>query len=122
MGTTPTAPNGTKQMNLNTKDMLDWLKIIIVLGAGLMGWQSIKDQVGVHTVELQGIHQELASQRVDRETRDAALEKNIGSIQMYLASKDRTYWQVIAGAASADAPAENPAAEPASPTPPQEKQ
>lgn len=78
----------TGQLSLNMKDVSDWLKIIALLAAIIIGYTKLSDQVSGHTDQISQVNQKLDMMKTDNEQRNRDLQRKVGAIEFYLCSKD----------------------------------
>jgi hypothetical protein len=79
------------QISLNMKDVSDWLKILMLLGALITGYVRLSAKVDNHTDQLTEVRTQIDSMRGENRQRNYDLQKKVGAIQMYLCSKDNTH-------------------------------
>jgi hypothetical protein len=83
--------NGKGQLSVNMKDVSDWIKILLLLGGILAGYIRLSDQVADHTGRLEDVQSQIRQMRGENEQRNTDLQRKVGSIQMYICSKDSTH-------------------------------
>jgi len=81
----------TEERALRLKDISDWLKIVAVVVTMALGYARISEQVAQHTSQLSDVRSELSKMREENRTRDMDMQYKIGSIQLYLCSKDTSH-------------------------------
>ena len=69
----------------------EWLKIIVFLVSLGMFYAKITDQLSAHTSQIGEISNDIKEMRGENKRRNIDVQKKLGSIDMYLCSKDSTH-------------------------------